>query len=694
MIISAIRWENFKSFYGKTSLEGLETGLSRERNVVLFGGVNGAGKTTILESVFLCLYGQGASNLYPTRGAKGENYQAYISSLLNNKVKAVNDPAAKMSVEILLKDVPIFSNIGRDISIRRIWHFEAGTNFTKFQENPEILENGKPIEEVSESEYGDLIRSLLPYEVSQFFFFDGEKIQDFASDSDVEFAKSLKDVLGINLYGTLVDDLKTVKQRMFKEFSESEDAQNRYEEKQAEERRLQKEIESWQLAISSLRDEIEEKQLEVERLEHETHRITRIKADSRESFLVEKDRLQQEKEMLEKTYFDLTKDNLPFLLSSALFDDLLQQVESERKAEQIRAAQAEVEPKIQSIIDEVFDNNPPPTFSLNGGIRRYFEMKIDAALRGLFGAEQDSQDGVTVIHNFRPEQAEKVRMFFTGLQSSTEVGQLNTITDRLKEIEVDLQRISQTNIRSGGNSEETLKLFDRIKHLSEEIGIQKGQVQDYQNRIEVNKKAIEVARREATNWEKKAAANNRYRAQIEYCDRLQSAIKDYQKRLQASKTEELQRQILWMWIQLTHKPELIQRVQILPEKNFEVKLFGADGNEIDKTKLSAGEKEIYAISLLSALVAVSGKNVPIIIDTPFGRLDSIHRRNLATKYFPAASHQVLILSQDEEIVEEYYTLLKPHVAREIAVENVEGETVFRDGYPFANGKQQRKILQN
>ena len=139
MIISALRWENFKSFYGKASLEGLETGLSREKNVVLFGGVNGAGKTTILESVFLCFYGQGASNLYPTRGAKGENYQAYITSLLNNKVKAVNDPTAKMSVEILLKEVPIFSNIGRNISIRRIWHFKSGLRWCGFAGHKTLL---------------------------------------------------------------------------------------------------------------------------------------------------------------------------------------------------------------------------------------------------------------------------------------------------------------------------------------------------------------------------------------------------------------------------------------------------------------------------------------------------------------------------------------------------------------------------
>ena len=202
------------------------------------------------------------------------------------------------------------------------------------------------------------------------------------------------------------------------------------------------------------------------------------------------------------------------------------------------------------------------------------------------------------------------------------------MTDRLKDIEINLQRISQTNVRSGGNSEEILKLFDQRGELAEQIGAKKSQIQDLRNRIEANKKAIEIVRREITNWEKKSDSNNKYRKQIEYSDRLQETIKDYQKRLQASKTEELQRQILWMWIQLTHKPELIHRVQIFPEKNFEVKIFNIEGSELDKTKLSAGEKEIYAISLLWALIAVSGKSMPMrrartrAIDSECTRMDA------------------------------------------------------------------------
>ena len=122
---------------------------------------------------------------------------------------------------------------------------------------------------------------------------------------------------------------------------------------------------------------------------------------------------------------------------------------------------------------------------------------------------------------------------------------------------------------------------------------------------------------------------------------------------------------------------------VMPENNFAVELFDGNANKLDKTKLSAGEKEIYAISLLWALVQVSGRIMPIIIDTPFGRLDSLHRSNLVRKYFPKASHQVILLSQDEEIVDEYYEQIQPHIAKELTIEYKNGESFVREGYPFA-----------
>jgi len=101
-----------------------------------------------------------------------------------------------------------------------------------------------------------------------------------------------------------------------------------------------------------------------------------------------------------------------------------------------------------------------------------------------------------------------------------------------------------------------------------------------------------------------------------------------------------------------------------------------------RDSLSAGEKQLLATSLLWGLARASGRPVPTIIDTPLGRLDSSHRKHLIERYFPFASHQVLLLSTDEEIVDKYYKELEPYVARSYLLQHdeIKGQTTIQQGY--------------
>jgi DNA sulfur modification protein DndD len=86
--------------------------------------------------------------------------------------------------------------------------------------------------------------------------------------------------------------------------------------------------------------------------------------------------------------------------------------------------------------------------------------------------------------------------------------------------------------------------------------------------------------------------------------------------------------------------------------------------------------------MLWGLARASGRPVPTVIDTPLGRLDSDHRTNLVERYFPNASHQVLLLSTDEELVNGYLEKLTPFVARTYRLEHDEksGQSTIREGY--------------
>ncbi len=132
--------------------------------------------------------------------------------------------------------------------------------------------------------------------------------------------------------------------------------------------------------------------------------------------------------------------------------------------------------------------------------------------------------------------------------------------------------------------------------------------------------------------------------------------------------------------ELIRKPTLVTGLRIDPT-TFNVELSGPKG-QLTAERLSAGERQLLAIALLWGLARASGRVLPTVIDTPLGRLDSGHRSRLVSRYFPQASHQVMLLSTDEEITRSYYDTLKPSVGRSyrLRYDEAEARTVVEPGY--------------
>jgi len=161
---------------------------------------------------------------------------------------------------------------------------------------------------------------------------------------------------------------------------------------------------------------------------------------------------------------------------------------------------------------------------------------------------------------------------------------------------------------------------------------------------------------------------------------VQKTLDEFIERLKIKKIHLLERYLLDAVGILMHKRRLIEGVRVDPE-TFEVTLFGKDEKTLPKDMLSEGEKQMFAMAVLWALAKTSGRPLPFIIDTPLARLDEGHRTNIVERFFPAASHQIMIFSTDKEIENGDYQKLKPHVARAYAMEYLEdeGSTRKHDG---------------
>ena len=168
---------------------------------------------------------------------------------------------------------------------------------------------------------------------------------------------------------------------------------------------------------------------------------------------------------------------------------------------------------------------------------------------------------------------------------------------------------------------------------------------------------------------------------VKYSHMATTILEEYKIRLQKDKIGIVAETMPVCYKKLANKKNLIDRIKMDPV-SLDLKYLNADGEEVNKASLSAGEKQLMVISLLWALAICSKKKLPVIIDTPLSRLDSAHRVSLIHTYFPQASEQTIILSTDSEIDRNYYTIMKDDIGDEFTLvydDSTKSTTIHR-GY--------------
>jgi DNA sulfur modification protein DndD len=152
------------------------------------------------------------------------------------------------------------------------------------------------------------------------------------------------------------------------------------------------------------------------------------------------------------------------------------------------------------------------------------------------------------------------------------------------------------------------------------------------------------------------------RRMLQLAVRTREVMQDFLLRVTERKIDRLSGFITDAFRFLVRKQTLVERILIDPA-TFAIALRDDSGQTVPRHRLSEGEKQIFAIAVLWGLARASARPLPAVIDTPMARLDAAHRQHLVERYFPNASHQVIIFSTDTEVDRRYYELLRPAVAR-------------------------------
>ena len=185
--------------------------------------------------------------------------------------------------------------------------------------------------------------------------------------------------------------------------------------------------------------------------------------------------------------------------------------------------------------------------------------------------------------------------------------------------------------------------------------------------LSVAEKELEKAEKEELVKKSEDELHQNMKVQL---SKARDRLREFTEKIRISHFHLLEKEIASGLKTLLRKKDWIQSVKInqANKNEFNVSLRIENNVEINASKLSAGERQLLAVSVLWALARKSRVSLPTVIDTPLGRLDSKHRRYFVENYFPYVSNQVILLSTDEEISGKYYDFLKKHVGREYQIQ--------------------------
>jgi len=246
---------------------------------------------------------------------------------------------------------------------------------------------------------------------------------------------------------------------------------------------------------------------------------------------------------------------------------------------------------------------------------------------------------------------------------------------QLREVEGKLQATS--------SDPQVTELIEQSKELSKQMGTLEEEGRRLEGEIQQSEADLAIRQRQIEERQEQRKATTHAKQEIQLAQKSRRALDAFIRRLAPEKLSLLRHYMSEMYERLRKPEDPVRSVEIDPQ-TWQVILKDQRGRALDKRGFSAGMKEMYALSLLWALGRASGRELPIVIDTPVGRLDTTNRRALFEKYLPNAGLQVVVLSTDTEVDVQWATRLAPHVARQYRLDyDIDTEsTVIRPGYFF------------
>ncbi|MCS3940373.1 DNA sulfur modification protein DndD [Salinibacter ruber] len=646
MIIQRVAFTNFGVYGGRNEFELIpRTDEQFSRPIVLFSGKNGAGKTTFVEGIRLCLHGSLALGDRVSRS----DYEDHLLRKIHRPFQEGVTPPDAASIEMEFEFVR--SGERHTYRVERSWHRTKKS----VSESLSITEDGKPPEGLEEDQKDGFLRELVPSSAADLFFFDGEKIDKLTDEEEGSeiLGQTVESLLGLHLVDRLDTDLEVfISRRAEKDDSE---VSEELEEARQEVERLRERMEELTIAQEETQQSLQEKSSAIDTQRQRLKSEGGDYAERRDELERRQEVLEQKIETQEKHIQGLADGIMPFAVAPQMCEKVRERLDIERQHQEWKTSEQLIDEQINQFADEVESDSFWEQVGIDPDEKTQSQL-LDALterLRESNPAEPVDEDEV-VIHASERERGKLNSWIDEALNGIPDTfreatQKLTDLREELEEVEEDLSRVPQDLILQpivetlNTLVEERDELQARAEKIADDIGTVEFKLERAESHLENVKDRLEEEQKE----------NER----VQQALRTQKALRDYANRLKRKKLNILEDTLASRFNELCRKETILDAVDIDAE-TFEVVLHR--GNQtFGREALSAGETQLFAIATIWALREVSGVPMPVIIDTPLGRLDDDHRSKMIQTYLPRASHQVMLLATDAEVDEDVLEDLEP-----------------------------------
>ena len=627
--------------------------------IVLFGGLNGGGKTTILDALQLAFFGPRAKT--SSRGRL--RYADYLSRCIHDKA-----PVRRAAIQLNFRHT--IAGVEDCYTLRRAWREDASG---KCREEFRVLKNHRLASALADNWVAQ-VDNLLPYNIAHLFLFDGEQIERYASPEEAAtlIGTAVQNLLGLDLVEQLDRDIRVYERRKTAERLDDR-SRAQFLEAQEELRRSRERL----LAVKHQRaalqtHHIEPRQRELRAIEDEFRRLGGDLFDRRReielAFENASAALNDNQEALRR----LAAGPLPLLVALGIAESAVERDREEQDTQRALQVDQYLADRDERVVRHLGSSGVPE--STLQGLRDH--------LAGDRAANRTIAERGTVL-NLSPEARSALSVFG------------RTQADALAD---EAASLLAQHVHLSAKAEEAKALYDSLPQadsLDDVVRRREAAAEELTGREAQHRHLDEEAERigrdverqekllagllEADTWHEERRGD---RDRILRCSRqVRDTLETFRREMVKRHLSRIERLVLDSYQQLLRKTSLVTRLCIDPQ-TFSLELHGRSSTPMRAENLSAGERQLLGIALLWGLAKASGRPLPTAIDTPLGRLDTSHRTHFVERYLPFASHQTLVFSTDEEIVGGYLERLRPWIGRTYRLEydDAAGLTRAAPGY--------------